>query len=117
MFFLINSLVETPIHPALTGDLRPRRQGNIELQQLQKLYQWVTMKTWVESSFDDTGTAVKDLNEIIDYEIRLLRSHIVASDDYISLQVLEICANVRNGLSSNQYELIERIIAGKISSL
>lgn len=108
---------ETKTHPALDGDLRPRLQGKTELQQLQRIYQWVTMKTWVESSIDDVGTALKDLNEIIDYETRLLRSCIVASDDFISLQVLEICAKIRKGLSINQYEFIDRIISGKISSL
>jgi hypothetical protein len=71
------------------------------------------MKTLVESS----GTALEDLNKIIGNEIRLLRSCIVASDDFTGLKVLEICAKIRKGLSSNQYEFVDRIIAGKISSL
>ena len=117
---LCGSLVEhgTSSHPAISPRATiTRSQGKSELERLENLNRWVTIKRTLEDTLDGSGRAVECLRKIIAYDLREIRHNSVTSDDATSLRALELAANTRTGVAEEDRSLIDKIISSKISSL
>ena len=113
--FLI--IQKTAAHRVLTGTLKDHRRGRSELEQCEELSECIAIRTLIETYFDNAGECLEEINKVIDGELHSLHARVVDNHDAISLKVLELCARIRKGLSEPQRQFIDRIIAGKISSL
>lgn len=105
-------------HPALDSDPPgPRSRAKTELQHLASLEQWVSIRSLLENTFDETGTTLERLRKVIAYDLRQTRFKAIASDDGTSLRVLGYAANIKRGTAGEDHLFIDRTIIGKISSL
>lgn len=108
---------KTAAHRVLVGTLKEHRRGKSELEQCEELSECIAIRTLIETYFDNADESLEEINKMIDSELRLLRARVVENNDAISLKVLELCAKIRKRLSESQRQFVDRIIAGKISSL
>ena len=113
--FLITQ--KTAAHRVLVGTLKEHRRGRSEFAQCEELSECIAIRTLIETYFENAEESLGEINKVIDGELRSLRVRVVENHDAISLKVLELCARIRKGLSESQRHYIDRIIAGKISSL
>ena len=108
---------EISSHPSSDNIPGTAHRGRTELQVLESLHQWVSMRKMMEGTLDDAGDALEQLGKMISYDLHGIRSCTAVDDDCVSLRILELASKIQKGLRQDERHFMKSVIERKISLL